>query len=221
MPIPLGGTSNHFRIDLLRRAGGWDGYNVTEDADLGVRLARFGLQCGTIPSTTFEEACGQPWQWLRQRTRWMKGWVQTYLVHMRAPFRLARDLGVRGFLAFQILMGAQIVSALAHPLFMGVLAVELYRGGAFLQPESVFGGLFWALALFNLGIGYLISILLGAVTVKARGVTGLTGAIFFMPVYWFLVSFAAYRAVWQFFTRPHHWEKTEHQGPDVTMPPGG
>ncbi len=220
LPIPLGGTSNHFRMDLLRRAGGWDSYNVTEDADLGMRLARLGLQCGTLAATTYEEACARPGQWLRQRTRWLKGWMQTYLVHMRHPIRLLRDLGGRRFWAFQVLIGAQIVSALAHPLFMGVLAVELLRGGAFLQPESVFGGLFWGLALFNLGFGYLVSMALGALTLRVRGLRGLFGALLFMPVYWFLVSFAAYRALWQFLRRPHEWEKTEHRAyrghlPDV------
>jgi glycosyltransferase XagB len=85
LPLPLGGTSNHFRIDALRRAGAWDAYNVTEDADLGIRLARLGFDTDTITSCTYEEANVSLRNWMRQRTRWMKGFLATWLVHMREP----------------------------------------------------------------------------------------------------------------------------------------
>ncbi|MBI3702856.1 MAG: glycosyltransferase, partial [Rhizobiales bacterium] len=105
LPLPLGGSSNHFHTATLREVGGWDPYNVTEDADLGMRLARFGYRSGVIDSTTYEEAPARFGPWLRQRTRWFKGWIQTWLVHMRQPRRLLRDLGLPGFLSFQLIVG--------------------------------------------------------------------------------------------------------------------
>jgi cellulose synthase/poly-beta-1,6-N-acetylglucosamine synthase-like glycosyltransferase len=100
LPVPLGGTSNHFRTEALRSPGGWDAFNVTEDADLGVRLARRGLRAETIESRTLEEAPLGYSAWMAQRTRWMKGWMQTFVVHNRAPLRFLREIGWRGFLGF-------------------------------------------------------------------------------------------------------------------------
>src|SRR3954471_7282333 len=97
IPIPLGGTSNHFRTEILRRVSGWDAYNVTEDADLGIRLARLGYRSTVMNSSTYEEAPRRFGPWLRQRSRWFKGWAQTWAVHMRNPRRLLRELGPRGF----------------------------------------------------------------------------------------------------------------------------
>lgn len=93
LPIPLGGTSTHFPTEVVKRAGGWDPHNVTEDADLGMRLARQGYVCRTIPSRTYEEAPFRLGSWIRQRTRWIKGWMQTLLVHTRRPVRLVREMG--------------------------------------------------------------------------------------------------------------------------------
>jgi glycosyltransferase XagB len=125
MPLPLGGSSNHFRADILRRIGAWDPYNVTEDADLGMRLARFGYRTTVISSTTYEEAPARLRPWLRQRTRWFKGWIQTWLVHMRAPRKLLRELGLRGFVVFQLLAGGSVLAALVHPLFLIELLWEI------------------------------------------------------------------------------------------------
>ena len=122
LPLPLGGSSNHFATAVLREVGGWDAWNVTEDADLGMRLARFGYRSGVIASTTYEEAPARLGPWLRQRTRWFKGWMQTWLVHMRAPVRLWRDLGAAGFWTFQLVVGGNVLSALVHPLFAANLA---------------------------------------------------------------------------------------------------
>src|SRR6185437_5600931 len=121
LPLPLGGSSNHFRTATLRAAGAWDSYNVTEDADLGMRLARLGYRTATIASTTHEEAPARLGAWLRQRTRWFKGWMQTWLVHMRSPYRLVRELGVPGFIAFQLVVGGSALAALVHPLFLATL----------------------------------------------------------------------------------------------------
>jgi cellulose synthase/poly-beta-1,6-N-acetylglucosamine synthase-like glycosyltransferase len=123
MPLPLGGTSNHFRTDTLRRIGGWDAYNVTEDADLGIRLARLGYRSVTIHSVTLEEAPIAFGAWLRQRSRWMKGWMQTWAVHMRDPRKLWHEAGARGFLALNIVFGGNILTSLAFT----VLVVKLAR----------------------------------------------------------------------------------------------
>ena len=118
MPVPLGGTSNHFPRETLVACGGWDPCNVTEDADLGFRLARRGLRTVILASTTWEEAPVDLGQWVKQRTRWLKGWLQTYLVHTRQPFRLTAELGLRGALGFHALMGALILSALVHLFYV-------------------------------------------------------------------------------------------------------
>ncbi|MCB1376689.1 MAG: glycosyltransferase, partial [Rhodobacteraceae bacterium] len=115
MPIPLGGTSNHFRRSALEAAGGWDPHNVTEDADLGMRLYAHGYRTGTLSRATIESAPVSLGIWIRQRTRWLKGWAQTWLVAMRRPARTCRALGPGGFVVFQLLIAGMLVSALAHP----------------------------------------------------------------------------------------------------------
>ncbi|MEI3001403.1 MAG: glycosyltransferase family 2 protein [Victivallis sp.] len=96
LPLPLGGTNNHFRTDILRKIGGWDPFNVTEDCDLGLRIYEYGYKTRLINSTTYEEANSQVWNWMRQRSRWVKGFIQTHLVHYRNPFRTMKRLGVYG-----------------------------------------------------------------------------------------------------------------------------
>lgn len=206
LPIPLGGTSTHFRLSALRKAGAWDPNNVTEDADLGIRFALMGYRCGIIHSTTQEEAnCRLP-NWIRQRSRWVKGWLQTYLVRMRHPLRLYRTLGSKGFLGFQILVGGFTLSNLVHPLFYGSALLSL----AFSAADPAEGH---ALAIFNLLVlitGYGFAILAGLAAVSARGLSSLIAHPLMMPAYWLLISIAAYKALWQLMTRPFHWEKTDH-----------
>ena len=210
LPLPLGGTSNHFRTAVLRRIGGWDPFNVTEDADLGIRLARFGYRIDTIASTTYEEAPARFGPWLRQRTRWLKGWIQTYLVHMRAPRRLLRELGVGGFLAFQLLVGGTVLAALVHPFFLGIFAMDAASGALFVQHETAAEYLRKGLELATLATGYLGSIVLGAVGLARRRMLGIAGTLLATPLYWLLLSLAAWRAVVQFAFSPYKWEKTEH-----------
>ncbi len=223
-PIPLGGTSNHFPRCVLEDVGAWDPFNVTEDADLGFRLARNGWKIEVLDSATWEEAPQSLSIWTKQRTRWLKGWMQTFLVHMRHPSHLARELGFRKTLGLQILLGGLLLSAFVHPWFYLLLAAEAV-GTSILPTLEVSKGsptgnitswLFF-IGMINLLLGYLTAIALGALTAKKRGHLNLAAHGLTLPIYWLLISFAAYRALWQLFTTPHSWEKTEHS---TTRPPG-
>ena len=209
LPIPLGGTSNHFRASALKWLSAWDAFNVTEDADLGMRLYRHGYICRMLNSETGEEApCGLK-SWLHQRTRWLKGWMQTYFVHMRRPLKLWRQLGTGRFLGFQVIVGGLIFSALVHPWFYLLIALKTSAGTPFFLPSSVFGFHVWLIALFNVAIGYLASMALSLIALR-QGTARFALHILFMPAYWLLISFAAYRALLQLINRPYYWEKTEH-----------
>jgi cellulose synthase/poly-beta-1,6-N-acetylglucosamine synthase-like glycosyltransferase len=213
LPLPLGGTSNHFRRETLVAVGGWDPFNVTEDADLGFRLARCGLRTQMLASTTWEEAPARLGSWLRQRTRWLKGWMQTYLVHTRRPWRLVADLGLKGALGFHLLMGGLVLSALVQPLFCALLVGQTISGGLLAPAATWAGGTLWAIAWINFGGGYLVSILVGAVSAWRRGQPGLALSALLMPFCWLLISAAAYRALYQLATAPYRWEKTAHGVP--------
>ncbi len=215
IPLPLGGTSNHFPRHVLESVGGWDPFNVTEDADLGIRLARAGWRIGVLNTTTWEEAPTDFHNWLGQRTRWLKGWMQTYLVHLREPRRLLRELGLKRFLGLQVLMGALILSCLIHPLFYLTLAWALVVGGEPANPQALGATWFFWIGMFNLFVGYLSAMALGALSVMARNWPSLVLHCLLMPFYWLLISFAAYRALWQLSHSPHFWEKTEHAGGEV------
>jgi glycosyltransferase XagB len=211
LPVPLGGTSNHFPRHLLEQLGGWDPHNVTEDADVGLRIARAGLAVAMVRSTTWEEAPLQFRPWLYQRTRWMKGWMQTWLVHMRHPRTCYRDLGAVRFFGAQALMGGMVLSALMHPVFYLVLAAEFATGDPLAQPADVLDRGLWWLAAFNLFASYSSAMLLACLTVVRRKRLWLLPHVALMPVYWLLISFASYRAVWQLMRDPFLWEKTEHR----------
>jgi glycosyltransferase XagB len=210
LPVPLGGTSNHFRRETLIAVGGWDPFNVTEDADLGFRLARRGWGTAVLASTTWEEAPVSFGRWFRQRTRWLKGWMQTYLVHTRRPLRLGAELGLRGALGFHALMGGLVLLALVHPLFYALLAHHAVSGQLLAPADTPAGAAFWTMAWINLAAGYLTSMAVGAASAWRRGQPGLMWSVLTMPLCWLLVSAAAYRALWQLATDPYLWEKTEH-----------
>jgi glycosyltransferase XagB len=218
LPLPLGGTSNHFRIGVLRELGAWDPFNVTEDADLGMRLHRAGYRVETLDSTTYEEACCQSVPWIKQRTRWLKGWMQTFGVHMRAPLSTMRETGLTGFLAFHAYFAGIIVSALAHPLCYLVLAYDAWNGTLFLRGSTLGDDLLLTVAIANFAGGYAVNILLGAMSLRGTGHKGLWPHVLFIPLYWLYVSAAAYRAIWQLVYAPFYWEKTEH-GVSRTLQP--
>jgi cellulose synthase/poly-beta-1,6-N-acetylglucosamine synthase-like glycosyltransferase len=133
--------------------------------------------------------------WLKQRTRWLKGYIQTWLVHMRKPAKLWRELGPWGFAAFQIMVGGTVLSALVHPWFYLLAAVDAGRGVFAAQPGSLLGLPFWTMAWINLGCGYLAALGVGLLAVHRRGYSFLLRQIPLMPFYWLLVSVAAYRAL--------------------------
>jgi cellulose synthase/poly-beta-1,6-N-acetylglucosamine synthase-like glycosyltransferase len=210
LPVPLGGTSNHFRREVLLACGGWDPFNVTEDADLGFRLFRAGVRTAVLASTTWEEAPAIFTQWVKQRTRWLKGWMQTYLVHTRQPWRLNAELGARGALGFHVLMGALVMSALVHPFFYLLLGYHALTGQLFAPSDTLAGAVLWGIAWFNLGAGYVTSVAVGALSAWRRRRPYLMLSALFMPLTWLMMSLAAYRAIYQMFSDPYLWEKTEH-----------
>jgi cellulose synthase/poly-beta-1,6-N-acetylglucosamine synthase-like glycosyltransferase len=214
MPIPLGGTSNHFRLQALRKVRAWDPYNVTEDADLGIRLAQEGFTIGVINSTTYEEANGVVGSWIKQRSRWIKGYMQTWLVHMRHPIDLWRKVGWRGTFSFHFFIGAPPFLNLVNP-FMWAITIAFYLLG-----DGEFGWLFpepiGTLATFNLFFANLLLIYFGIVAALKRRYLDLVPTGLVQPLYWVLHAIAAYKALWQLLARPHYWEKTEHGTSSIT-----
>ncbi|MEO8668610.1 MAG: glycosyltransferase family 2 protein [Bauldia sp.] len=209
LPIPLGGTSNHFRTTALENVGGWDPFNVTEDADLGIRLARFGYGIGMLTLPTFEDAPTAALPWLRQRTRWLKGWMQTWLVHTREPGRLIREIGLWQFLGFALISIGMVISAIVHPIYI-VSLIVVAANPVSLWADSVAASLALAINGFNLVAGYVAAATLSGRTLALRRRSGDMAELVWLPAYWLLMSIAGYRAVFQLLTRPHHWDKTPH-----------
>ena len=209
-PIPLGGTSNHFRTIFLRNINAWDPFNVTEDADLGVRLSRLGYTSRVIPSTTYEEATCRVFSWIKQRTRWIKGYMQTYLVHMHNPWRLWRVLGTRGFVGFQLFIGGTLLTNLANiPLWI-VFFISYFLNTT--ETNFLFQGNLLFIAQLNFFIGSLMMIFLNILGVARRNRRNIRFILFAItaPIYWLLMSIASYRALYQLIFEPSHWEKTQH-----------
>ncbi|MBT0159152.1 glycosyltransferase [Candidatus Bathyarchaeota archaeon A05DMB-2] len=209
-PIPLGGTSNHFKIDQLRELGGWDPYNVTEDADLGVRISRRALTTKMLDSYTYEEATVTVQNWIRQRSRWYKGHVQTYLVHMRYPRKLLQDLGWKKFFLFQLTFGGAIFMPIINPFLWFIAALSIFTPWTL----SALGVLEFLpiqfICLFNLFVGNTVYLLLYAITCLQKKKYGSIPYALTMPLYWVLISAAAWKGLLQLITRPFHWEKTMH-----------
>lgn len=212
LPLPLGGTSNHFRRGALERVGGWNPFNVTEDADLGIRLARFGYRSATLTLPTWEEAPATLGAWLRQRTRWFKGWMQTWLVHMRHPLLLVRQIGLRGFVGFNLIGAGMLISALIHPIYLATLVIVAANPLALWDEAGAFGAAVIGINLFNLIAGYLSVAMLTSRALALRGRSHELPALIGMPFYWLLMAAACMRALVQLVARPHHWEKTPHVG---------
>lgn len=207
MVMPLGGTSNHFRLASLRAIGGWDAYNVTEDADLGVRLARRRLSCGTSSSATYEDAPESLRVWMGQRRRWMKGWMQTLLVHNRHPRQLIRDLGWWRFLVFEVVVFGMILSPLLHTGFLLTCLFALVIG----RGELLRLDLWAASCLSVLALGYGIAFAIHIVGLIRTGQMRLLPWQLLLPVYWIAAAWATLRALVDLTLKPFDWIKTAHR----------
>ena len=210
IPLPLGGTSNHISLAHIRELGGWDPYNVTEDADLGVRLSTHGYITQMLDSYTLEEAPNRMGAWLRQRSRWIKGYMQTWVVYMRKPRELYQSLGVRGFFGFQCFIGLPCFSFLSAPLLWVVTILWALRLPPF--AHAALPGWLLALTVANLLLSLLSHWYFAFYCAKPyrNRVSGMEQAAALYPFYLILHSLASYKALWQLIFRPHFWEKTHH-----------
>ncbi|MCL5876444.1 MAG: glycosyltransferase [Candidatus Bathyarchaeota archaeon] len=214
-PIPLGGTSNHFRKKGLDELGRWDPYNVTEDADLGIRLSRKKLKTEMIDTYTYEEATLSAKSWVIQRSRWYKGHLQTYLVHMRSPGKLYRDLGATKFLKLQFTFGTSVFIPVVNPVLWAVLGLTLIIPGAlgWLIPAYLA-----PICLFNLIVGNLSYLSIYVVAcIKLKKYRCIPYALI-MPAYWALLSVASWRGLIQLIKKPFYWDKTTHGVSKVAKP---
>lgn len=208
--IPLGGTSNHFKTETLKTLEGWDPFNVTEDCDLGVRIFKKGWSTAIIDSLTLEEANSNWGNWIRQRSRWLKGYMQTYLVHMRNPFSFIAKNGWHSFI-FQLIIGARISFMLINP-FLWLTTISYFAAYAYVGPaiEEVFPSIIFYIAVFSLLVGnfsYIYNYMIGAMK---RENYSLIKFVFLIPIYWLVASYAAAVAAYQLIVKPHYWEKTIH-----------
>ena len=236
-PIPLGGTSNHFRTDSLRRLGGWDAWNVTEDCDLGIRIARHGLRTAMLDSTTWEEATARLGNWLRQRSRWVKGYWQTHFVHSRNWAETLRGLGLWKTFGFILTVGGQALTLCLNPLYALMLVAWCWWRWPLVYfdfttaEEIAYTG--WSkLSWVFFGIGatlFAANFVLIGVNLLAcarRNLWRLWIYALCSPFYWLLMGLGAWKGTLQLLRRPHHWEKTRHgefatpvDSPETSSPP--
>lgn len=205
LPIPLGGTSNHLRVSALNAVGGWDAFNVTEDADLGIRLAYFGYRTRVLDSLTLEESPITLSAWMKQRTRWIKGYIQTWLVYMRDRATLRARLGKPAYYGFQFFVGAPALTFLLAPVFWAVFIVSLTG----LFPVRL-GSFTLSLCLISLVGGIASSLIYARAVLAIEQWYHLRRAMLVYPFYWLLHSLAAGLALYQLTVKPHYWAKTKH-----------
>ena len=216
IPIPLGGTSNHFKLDELVELGAWDPFNVTEDADLGVRAYAKGHKVAIVNSTTYEEANNEPFNWIRQRSRWIKGYMQTYLVHMRNPAKLVRKIGWRGFWGFNFFIGATPVTFLVYPLLLVIFITYLVFDLSTIR--TLFPDWVLFMAIFNLMVGNILMIYVNMMAVFKRRFYELILFSIANPIYWLMHSVAAYMGLYELIVKPFYWQKTNHGISKVNNP---
>lgn len=209
LPVTLGGTSNHFRTDILRGLGGWDAWNVTEDADLGIRLAVAGYRVADLPSTTLEEAPREIGAWVKQRTRWMKGLFQTSITHSRHPVRLWRSLGVMRLFAATALTLGTVASGLCLPLGLLLVGYDALAGHLF-EAQSLADVIVDAIGIVLFAAGLLAMTVPALVGACRRSWFALLPLVPLMPFYYLLVSWATWRALVELVADPDRWNKTEH-----------
>lgn len=209
--IPLGGTSNHFRTKQLQKMQGWDAFNVTEDCDLGIRLVKHGYKTAVLDSTTFEEANSELKNWFWQRTRWIKGYIQTYLVHMRSPHTFMTLEQKFHLWAFQLVVGGKVLSTLVNPL-MWLITILYFALRVKLGPviESFYPTPVFYMGVFSLVFGNFLYLYYYMIGLAKREYYDLIKYTFIVPFYWLSMSIAAWVAVYKLIMQPHHWSKTLH-----------
>lgn len=208
--IPLGGTSNHFRRAGLLALCGWDPFNVTEDCDLGARLFKAGYKTAIINSITLEEANSRFGNWLRQRSRWIKGYMQTYLVHMRDPIDFLSTHGIQAII-FQLVVGGKIAFILINPI-LWLATIAYFALNALVGPtiEALYPPVIFYMAGTSLVFGNFLCLYYYMIGTAKREHWTIIKYVFLVPVYWLMISLAACIAVGQLITKPHYWEKTNH-----------
>ena len=209
LPLPLGGTSNHFRTKILRDVGAWDPFNVTEDADLGLRLARLNYLTQVLDSKTFEEANTEYGNWISQRARWFKGFLQTWLVHVRNPWALRREIGWDGIWIVHATTFGTVFSSTIHPIFTGAAIYQLWSNWNLPMADSTLKLTLAGLSLVVTIIGYGASLYAGYVVTRRKRLPWWP-VLLTMPLYWLLMGLAAWLSLWQFIFAPFHWNKTKH-----------
>jgi cellulose synthase/poly-beta-1,6-N-acetylglucosamine synthase-like glycosyltransferase len=193
----------------LIASGGWDAWNVTEDADLGVRLARLGFQVGAIESDTIEEAPNLPGAWMKQRARWLKGWMQTNLTHTRKPRSIVRQLGwAKAVVALPCMM-AMVLPPLCYPI-LTVITLRSLFDGSLLHPDTGSDIAMSIEALVVILLGAMAAVAPVALAMRDRGTPARFSALALLPLYYVYVSAAAWVALKELLHRPFQWNKTEH-----------
>jgi cellulose synthase/poly-beta-1,6-N-acetylglucosamine synthase-like glycosyltransferase len=210
-PIPLGGTSNHFKLKNILHLKGWDSFNVTEDCDLGMRLVKNNYKTALINSITLEEANSDLSNWFWQRTRWIKGYMQTYLVHMRKPQEFVSTNWNIHLLTFQLVVGGKVLSMFINPfMWITTLLYFLYRFEIGNFIESFFPQPVLYMGVFSLLVGNFLYAYYYMIGCAKHGHFGLVKYVFLVPFYWLAMSAAAWVALYKLFVEPHHWSKTKH-----------
>jgi glycosyltransferase XagB len=207
-PIPLGGTSNHFRRVALQAMGAWDPFNVTEDADLGIRMFREGYTVRVLESTTYEEANSDFVNWMKQRSRWLKGYLQTYAVHLRQPRQLRRELGWKGLVHFTMFVGGTPVLAIINPVFWLMTILWFVAHPAFVQ--QIFPAPIYYLGLASWAFGNFLLVYSTVMSCRIAKNGQLLVPAILVPLYWVMMSMAAVKALLQLIGAPTFWEKTVH-----------
>jgi cellulose synthase/poly-beta-1,6-N-acetylglucosamine synthase-like glycosyltransferase len=207
-PIPLGGTSNHFRRVVLQALGAWDPYNVTEDADLGIRMFREGYTVRVLESETFEEANSDFVNWMKQRSRWLKGYLQTFAVHLREPRELRRELGWKGLVHFTMFVGGTPILAIINPIFWLMTILWFVAHPSLIQ--NIFPAPIYYLGLLSWAFGNFLLVYVTVMSVRIAKRGELLVPALLVPLYWVMMSMAAVKALSQLVAAPNFWEKTVH-----------
>jgi cellulose synthase/poly-beta-1,6-N-acetylglucosamine synthase-like glycosyltransferase len=199
--MPLGGSSNYFRVACLHEVGGWDAYNLTEDADLGFRMAKHGFECAMIAGDTVENAPDRLKIWMSQRTRWLTGHIQTFCVHMRHPHATLRLLGWRRFAMINVMIIGRLLSGVIH----GAYFIYLLQALPNLTDLHALGRLsvtlVFASVLFYVGYTHAANL-----SRREKVFLSLT-----QPFYWMLTSIALANACWRIARGQLDWLKTPHK----------